>query len=169
MHFTQPYSGLMHHSFGIMKIQYYMTKSSKISILVLLLAVGFVSCEKKGRLSFYDLGQKSCYQSEIFDSSYLNIYGIWERKSGSRQHFSTLIIKQFGIYGIESDSIIVEFGCLQIIDQSNKSLLIRFLPDGSSQYIFAGIDWYFRLIGTDTLSLGSFGYDGPYYYLERVK
>jgi hypothetical protein len=138
-------------------------------ILAFSLVALLLSCEKE-KLSFTDIQQKTYYNSEIFDSSYLHVYGKWDRDGGSYgQLFQALEFRQFGIYAIHSDSVILEFGRIEIIEQNEKSLLTKLVQDGSSPYYFGEREFYFSFFGLDTLYIGAPCCDRAWYRLIRAK
>ena len=140
----------------------------RLLILILLVIFGNISCEKHDNLTYLDLDDTYYYQSEIFDSIYLNLYGNWNRYYGNYgRYFTKLLIKEIGIYGVEKDSTIVEFGHIKIVKLTNKSIVLRLIPSKNSFHFLGDSDWYFRVRGHDSLSMSSIINDGPYYYFDR--
>ena len=153
---------------------------SRITILSLILFTGMLSCEREVEKIYNplnELKEDKYYDSEIFNEPYLDIYGKWElygisggiHGGGHEPNFDFLEIKRFGIYGFIRNDVINEFGRIDLVEQTNETLLITFEPDEISDTIMYDAEKYVNFYGKDTLSLDSPCCDRYNYHLIRRK
>jgi len=135
----------------------------KIFASILLLSILLTGCEKECEkiVSDYDgLSINEYYEAEIFNQSFLEIYGDWKlyevsggiHGGGHDLNFDILKIKKYGIYAFIKNDDILEFGRINIDEQTHESLSITFIPhvdseifmyDSEKNIIFHGIDTIF--------------------------
>ena len=118
------------------------------------------------------------HTDEIFDDQFLDVYGKWELNSisggffgvGYSPNFNFLEIKEFGVYGFIRNDTLLEFGKIQIDEQTAQQLKITFLPDNAIDNIFFyDSEKYIELVGMDTLNLYSPCCDRYNYHFVRAK
>jgi hypothetical protein len=138
------------------------------------LLIGFIvieflnlSCEKEKKPEI-DIFKE--YSQEIFNSSFLSIYGDWELKESSggwtggyRASFSDLKIYEIGKFKLIKDEEILSEGKVVIDIQTDTSLFISFYP---YMYIPGGSK-NVTLKGNDSLYLDDFCCDGYSYFFIR--
>lgn len=153
---------------------------NKISILGIILFIGFLGCEKEtDKVDYYldRFAENKYYDSEIFDESYLVIYGKWElfgvsgglHGDGHEPNFDFLEIKRYGIYGFIRNDSIMEYGRIKIDEQTDEILLFTFESDENSETFRYDSEKYVNFYGNDTLSLDSPCCDGYNYHFNRAK
>ena len=131
-----------------------------------LIMILFAGCEKDSDTKDYMLvesARNKYYESEIFNETYLNIYGKWNLYGvsggffggGHEPNFDYLEIKEFGIYDFIRNDSILEFGEILIDEQTDETLLISFEADDSSDIFMGDNEKYVYFYGKDTISLSS--------------
>ena len=78
-------------------------------------------------------------------------------------------VVKFGIYGFIRDGRLIEFGRIEINEQTSQGLLITFTPDENSEVFMYDSEKYVNLSGNDTLSLDSPCCDRFNYHFKRIK
>ena len=157
-----------------------MTGVLRISILGSVLFFGVLSCEKESdKIAhvFDDLANNTYYDSEILSDSYIHAYGNWKlfavsggiHGGGHEPDFDFLEIKRYGIYAFLRNDSIIEFGRINIDEQTNEILLITFESDENSETIMYDPEKYVNFYGKDTLSLDSPCCDRYNYHFLREK
>ena len=154
-----------------------MKRIKSISILSLIIWIGMFSCEKDTDFKLDAFQEDKYYDSEIFDESNLDIYGKWKlygvsggfSGGGHDLNFDYLEVVKFGIYGFIRDGRLIEFGRIEINEQTSQGLLITFTPDENSEVFMYDSEKYVNLSGNDTLSLDSPCCDRFNYHFKRIK
>ena len=154
-----------------------MKRINSISILSLIICIGMFSCEKDTDFKLDAFQEDKYYDSEIFDESNLDIYGKWKlygvsggfSGGGHDLNFDYLEVVKFGIYGFIRDGRLIEFGRIEINEQTSQGLLITFTPDENSEVFMYDSEKYVNLSGNDTLSLDSPCCDRFNYHFKRIK
>jgi hypothetical protein len=152
------------------------------SVLILLIISYLLSgCEKTDdRIKFFleDIPVDKYYPFEIVDEQFMDIYGNWRLDSISGGFFGTgyipnfdfLELKETGIYGFIRNDTILEFGKIQIDEQTTERLKITFFPDNAVNNIFFfDSEKYIRLTGKDSLNLYSPCCDRYNYHFVRAQ
>ncbi len=149
-------------------------------ILSIIFCLGLLSCgdcEENTGCLFDNISKNEYYDYEIFDESYLDIYGDWKlyavsggfNGNGHELNFDFLVLKKYGIYGFLKNDNILEFGKIVIVEQTSETLLITLNPDENSDMFMLDSEKYINLIGEDTLNLNSPCCDRFNYHFERDK
>lgn len=158
-----------------------MNKKILYGLIIIISGYLVSGCEKTDdKIKFYldDFLIDRYYNDEILDDQYLDIYGKWQLNSitggffgiGYKPNFNFLEIKEFGMYGFIRNDTLLEFGKIQIIQQSSRELRITFLPDnGVENIFFYDSEKYIELAGIDTLHLNSPCCDRYNYHFVRKK
>lgn len=152
------------------------------SVLILVIIGYFLSgCEKTDdKIKFYleDIPFDKYYISEIVYDQFMDIYGNWRLDSitggfsgtGYVPNFDFLELKETGIYGFIRDDTILEFGKIQITEQTTERLKITFIPDNAVDNIFFYDPVkYIRFTGKDSLNLYSPCCDRYNYHFVRIR
>ena len=153
-----------------------MKRIKTISILSLIIWIGIFSCEKNTDFKLDEFQEDEYYESEIFDDLNLDIYGKWKLYgvSGGIQggdhelNFDYFEVKKFGIYGFIRNGRLLEFGRIEIDEQSIEGLSITFRPDYNSEVFMYDSEKYVNLVGNDTLNLNSPCCDRYNYHFKRI-
>jgi len=155
--------------------------------IVVFIFVGFlfstlISCEKetietKSILS--EIERKTYYDSEIFSTNYLRIYGKWKLFDisggftgyGYKKNFDYLEIKGYGIYGFIRNDTLLEYGkIVPVIPTYNGIVLsVSFEEDMNSMFFIHDKEKTVYFQGNDTMSLNAPCCDRYNYHFERVK
>ena len=151
----------------------------KIIVLVLLLSLLPACKYSSNEVSVLDYVYKTkYYQSEIFNSNNLALYGKWHFNyyTGSiaggtyEPTYDYLEIVKFGIFGIIKNDSIKQFGRILINKQDSTQTKISFFDD--SNFCLTDYQLNQRVVsfkGNDTLILWDGMVDGYFYYYYRVK
>lgn len=153
-----------------------MKRINSISILSLIFWIGIFSCKKDTDFSINEIQKDKYYESEIFDEINLDIYGKWKlyevsggiHGGGHELNFDYFEVQNFGIYGFVEDGRILEFGRIEIDEQTGEELLIIFIPDENSEVFMYDAEKYVNLLGKDKLSLDSPCCDRYNYHFKRI-
>ncbi len=86
------------------------------------------------------------YKNEIFDTDHIDIYGVWNYKSigcgwsgEGVPEYSQLEIAKYGIYSVSNKGEILEYGKIEIIEQSDDLLYLRFIKkSGENHFLDEG-------------------------------
>jgi hypothetical protein len=116
------------------------------------------------------------YNAEIFNQSLLGIYGQWKlydisggiHGGGHDLNFDFLSIKKYGIYAFIRDDNILEFGRINIDNQTQESLSITLNPHPDSEIFMHDAEKIITLQVNDTLFLDSPCCDRFNYHFSRV-
>jgi hypothetical protein len=158
-----------------------MNKTFFHGFIIIIFCFILSGCEKnddKIKFLLDDFQIDKYYTNEIFDDQFLNIYGKWELNSisggffglGYTPNFNFLEIKEFGMYGFIRNDTLLEFGKIQIAEQTSQQLEITFLPDNAVENIFFyDSEKYIELAGMDTLNLNSPCCDRYNFHFVRAK
>ncbi|KPK87795.1 MAG: hypothetical protein AMS27_01305 [Bacteroides sp. SM23_62_1] len=158
-----------------------MNKKILYGLIIIIVCHLLSGCEKgDDKIKFFldDFTIDKYYTDEILDDQYLDFYGKWELNSisggffgiGYQPNFNFLEIKEFGIYGFIRNDTLLEYGKIEIDEQNNIFLKIRFLPDNTVENIFFyDNEKYVELVKMDTLNLSSPCCDRYDYHFVRVK
>lgn len=122
-----------------------------------------------------DLTHDKYYENEIFNESFLDIYGNWElyeisggiHGQGDGLQFDLLQIRMFGIYSFIKGGVVLEYGKIVIDEQTAESLSISFSPDEDSDVFMFDSEKNVILTGSDSLLLQSPCCDRYNYHLVR--
>ena len=158
-----------------------MNKKIFFGLIIVIFCYLLSGCEKaddKIKFLLDDFQIDKYYTDEIFDDQYLDIYGKWELNSisggffgiGYKPNFNFLEIKEFGIYGFIRNDTLLEFGKIQIDEQTTQRLKIIFLPDNAIDNIFFyDSEKYIEIAEMDTLNLNSPCCDRYNYHFIRAR
>jgi hypothetical protein len=138
----------------------------RISVLVILMSFVWLSCEKQDDMiaSIIDeLAIDEYYDAEVFNESFNNLYRDWKlyevtggiHGQGHDLNFDILKIKKFGIYAFIRNGNILEFGKINIDEQTSDLLRITFIPDVNSEVFMYDSEKIIEFQGIDTLLLHS--------------
>jgi len=124
---------------------------------------------------FVELPTEYYYSSEVFDYSYLDIYGFWNCYQVSSGWTGLgydpdlyFEIKPYGIWGIIENDTLQDFGKIEILDPSwQNAPLVNFKSDDSTKLYLYDLEKYIKLLGTDTLLLEAPCCDRDDYYFVR--
>ena len=153
-----------------------MKRINSITIISLIMWIGIFSCEKDTDFNLNEFREDKYYESEIFDELNLNIYGKWKlygvsggiHGGGHELNFDYFEVHKFGIYGFIRNGRIIEFGKIEIDEQTNEELLITLKPDNDSEVFMYDSEKYVNLFGSDTLSLDSPCCDRYNYHFKKI-
>ena len=150
----------------------------KILIPIFLPGILLTGCDKaldEINNDFDELAMETYYETEIFNPSFLDIYGNWKlyevsggiHGGGHDLNFDVLKIKKYGIYAFIKDGNILEFGSINIDDQTHESLSISFNPHPHSEIFMYDSEKDIIFQGIDTLFLNSPCCDRYNYHFSR--
>ena len=146
----------------------------RISAIILLAFLALSGCDDECSIPD-DLTNDKYYENEIFNESFLDIYGNWKLYEisggihgyGDDLQFDLLQIQKFGIYYFVKGSVILEYGKILIDEQNNESLKISFSPDEDSDVFMFDSEKNVIFHGSDSLFLQSPCCDRYNYHLKR--
>jgi hypothetical protein len=135
----------------------------KKSISVLLISIAFITtnCKKEVELNSQFQPILGTWQPISQE------YGSWSGSLIVPINYDRLVITDRIGYYKTSNSSIIEEGSIKIQSQSEKELLIGFVPDKVDELMPLGVfrmSVYVKFIGTDTLNLFTKGVDGGYMF-----
>jgi hypothetical protein len=129
-----------------------MKKYSYLIILFLLF-----SCKKESvktsALQIDTISNTKYYQTEIFSTSNLKLYGQWhflyifddagiiQGPGKINPTYDYLVIKKYGIYGLIKDNKLIQTGEIEIIKQDNSQFEIKLKPDNLDS--ITNSSWYY--------------------------
>jgi hypothetical protein len=146
----------------ISKINTKSFKLKKFLIVTLVSISSFFSCEKN---------------DEIFDGAYAPTYGTWKLigvsggfiGTGHELNFDYLKLEKPDNYSFIKGNSILENGIIQVIDQNNTVLQIKFVPNKSSGILMFDPEKFVEISHKDTLNLNAPCCDRYNYHFARVK
>lgn len=117
------------------------------------------------------------YSTEVFNTQNLLIYGKWIltgisgglHGSGYEADFDYFEVKSIGIYGLIRNDSILEFGKIEIDEQTNENLLINLIPDTNSDIFLFDSEKYVYFSNIDSLELRAPCCDRFNYHFIRNK
>jgi len=132
----------------------------KIITLIFLAGILMAGCDKACNEIINDfdgLAMERYYETEIFNPSFSWIYGSWDlyevsggiHGGGHELNFDVLKIKKYGIYAFIKDDLVLEYGRINVDEQTHESLSISFVPhpdsevfmwDNEKNVVFQGLD-----------------------------
>jgi hypothetical protein len=145
-----------------------------ISALIFLAILVLPGCDEECSIPD-DLTNDKYYENEIFNESFLDIYGNWELYEisggihgyGDGLQFDLLQIRMFGIYSFIKGGVVLEYGKIVIDEQTDESLRISFSPDEDSDVFMFDSEKNVILQSSDSLFLQSPCCDRYNYHLVR--
>ncbi len=148
----------------------------KNSIYTLIFTTGLLlfACEKECTYP-NDLTDQRYYADEIFNDTFVDIYGNWEltevtggiHGSGHELNFDLLQIRMFGVYTFLDGGNVLEYGKILIDEQTPDYLKITFSPDEDSEVFFTDSEKEIIFATSDNLILQSPCCDRFNYHFER--
>lgn len=147
---------------------------NSIYLFIFLAGLLLTACESDCMIPD-DLADKEYYNNEIFDASWIDIYGNWELNevtggihgAGHELNFDLLQIRKFGVYTFIQDGNVLEYGKIVIDEQTNDYLKITFSPDEDPEVFFFDSEKEIIFQGKDILILQSPCCDRYNYLLDR--
>ena len=150
-----------------------------IQNVIFIVSILLVSCNNdviKTDSNFDELTMDTYYDAEIFSPLFLGLYGNWRlyevsggiHGGGHDLDFDFLSIKKYGIYAFIKNDIVLEFGRINIDDQTHESLNITFNPHPDSEIFMYDSEKIITLQVNDTLFLDSPCCDRFNYHFARV-
>lgn len=146
-----------------------------------LIFISLVSCEKKEekvtvQTSLWEgINETQYYNQEIFSDAYLDLYGLWSIKkidggfigTGYEPNFDFLEIRKYGIYGFIRNDRLLEFGKIEILNQTHENLQIELQKDLNAVHFFNEQQLSVIFFTQDSLLLTSAYMDGYNYYFKK--
>ncbi len=152
-------------------------------LFISFVVIGILSCQKNDEENNHtkdlwdEISETEYYENEILQNAYLDFYGKWDIKKiaggysglGYEENFDYLEVRNFGIYGFIRNDSLLEYGRIEIKEQSEDKLWIILHRDDNSSYFFPEYELFVELPEEDSLNIFSAAMDGYNYYFNRIK
>lgn len=150
-----------------------------ILILLMIVAWQLSGCDKDCNVEdplLLTLDMDEYYENEIFNETFMEFYGNWKlyeisggiHGQGEGLSFDFLIVQQYGIYAFVKDGQILEYGKIEIDEQTSETLNIIFVPDDDSDVFMFDTEKIVEFQDDNSLILRSPCCDRYNYHFIRI-
>lgn len=158
-------------------------------LLFSLVVIGLISCQKdedkdkdeneiiEAKNLWGGISETEYYENEILDNNNIDLYGKWKMEKtdgglsgmGYEIDFELLEFRKYGLYGIIRNDSLIEYGKIEVKEQSEEKLWVLLHRNENSVYIFPEYEIYLELPKEDSLNILSASIDGYNHYFSRIE